>query len=234
MKKLILLAFTAIFSLSANSQSLQITMADTIVGLNSNSGMEFGAYVKVKNISTTDKNVKVEKINYSTNTCAFDSSYFCWDLCYDASATGSFGYQTIGANQISSAFSAYAYAKTNGSSCVDSIGYKFFIDGNPSDFVLINIIFESSATFSVKEIRVTQSKVYPNPANSFFYVELQDMPKAGTRLDMFNLVGAKVQSLSLQGLRTEIPVSQLPSGMYLYSIMVDGKAVDTRKINVKH
>lgn len=222
------------FGISGFAQSLEIVLADSVVGINSTSGLQFEGKVKVKNISNSAKDVRVEKIIYNATACAFDSSYFCWDLCYDANATSSFGSVLIPVGVTNSAFSAYAYAKSDGSSCTDSIGYKFYVDGSPNDYVMINIIFESSATFSVKEIKVTQSKVYPNPANTFFYFELQDMPKSGTRLDMFNLVGSKVQSVPLQGLRTEIPVSHLPSGMYLYSIMVDGKAVDTRKINVKH
>jgi len=234
MKKLLLVLITASFASFSQAQSLEVFSLDTVVGLNSTKGLEHEGYIKIKNISSTPKNVKVEKIVYTSNPCAFDSTYFCWDLCYDASTMASFGYQTIMPNAVNYAFTAYAYAKTDASSCIDSVGFKFFVDGNPSDFVQVNIKFESSSTFSIAEVGSVKSSVYPNPANNYFYVEMPTTPAAGTRLELYNLVGSKVLVMPLTQTRTEVNTSNLPSGMYLFSIIANGKAIDTRKVSVKH
>jgi hypothetical protein len=234
MKKILLTFITLAFVTFTQAQSLEVNFLDSIIGLNSYNGQQHDGYVKIKNISSTAKNVKVQKIVYNSNACAYDSTYFCWDLCYDSNADSSFGYQTIMPNAVNYAFSAYAYAKTDGSACVDSVGYKFFVAGNPNDYVMVRIKFQSSGTFSVTEVRSSKSNVYPNPANNFFYVELPTMPTSGTRLELYNLVGSKVLVMPLNQIRTEVSTANLPSGMYLFSIIANGKAIDTRKVTVKH
>ena len=94
--------------------------------------------------------------------------------------------------------------------------------------------FSASATFSVKENSLQTSKAYPNPAKNYVVVELAKQPKANTTIEIYNLLGTKVRSIAVRNSRIEISVADLNAGIYLYTILENGRAVETKRIVVKN
>ena len=235
MKKSIL-AIVAVIGLMATTvaQSLEVESYDAVVGMNSTMVNDYYAHAEIKNVSSSPINVKAKRYFYGSSWCAFDSAYFCWDLCYGNNVNMSQGGVMINPAQTNNLFSGHAYSTNNGTACADSIRYTFFDAANPNDSVSIVIKYEASTVFSVGEKELPVAKMYPNPAVNFIVIELTTPATQGTTIELFNLLGAKVRTVKVSGTRTEIPVGDLHNGIYLCTINKNGKALETRKINVRH
>lgn len=235
MKKSVLAALAVIgFTATAVAQSLVVESYDAVVGLNSTMVNDYYAHAEIKNISGSTVNVKAKRYIYGTNWCAFDSAYFCWDLCYGSNVNASVGANSIAAGQSNNLFSGHVYSTNNGTSCIDSIRYTFFNESNSSDSVSIVVKYQASSVFSVTESTFPVAKMYPNPAVNYIVVELNSPVAQGTTVELFNLLGTKVRSVKAAGTRVEIPVGELHSGIYLCTITKNGKSLETRKITVRH
>jgi hypothetical protein len=85
--------------------------------------------------------------------------------------------------------------------------------------------------------RLTVSPVYPNPAAnqaSFEYEILADNVKA--RIVLCNVLGNVVGDyvLSHEARHLNISLTDLPPGVYFYTLNLDGKNVATRRLIVRH
>lgn len=240
MKKILLTTLTvAGIFLSGFAQSLEIESLDDVVELNSTAVNDYHGNIVVKNTTENDLDVKCKRMIFGSNWCAFDSAYFCWDLCYGNETNESLGYMTINAGENSapggfSYFSGHVYSTTSGATCVDSIRYTFFLDKDVNDSVSVVIKYASSAVVSVEERELEISEMYPNPAATFVVVELSNKLEKGASVEMFNLLGAKVREAAVNNGRVELNVTDLHAGIYLVTINKDGKAVETRKVVVRH
>ena len=76
--------------------------------------------------------------------------------------------------------------------------------------------------------------LYPNPAKNYFFVELAKQPKPNTTIEIYNLLGSKVRSIAVRSNKVEINVSDLKSGIYLYTISENGHSIETKKLVVKN
>ena len=235
MKKLIptFLAVVTLFSM-ATAQNLQVVEYDEVTEVNSTAINDYSAHVKIKNIGTSPITVNCKRIEFGNNWCAFDSNYFCWDLCYGNATSNSLGGWTVQPGATDNNFSGHVYSANSGSTCIDSVRYTFFNAANPNDSVSVVLKFSASATFSVKENSLQTSKAYPNPAKNYVVVELAKQPKAGTTIEVYNLLGTKVRSIAVRNSRIEISVADLNAGIYLYTILENGRAVETKRIVVKN
>jgi len=231
-----ILAVIAVIGLMASTvaQSLEVETYDAVVGMNSTMVNDYYAHADIKNISSNTINVKAKRYIYGTNWCAFDSAYFCWDLCYGSNVNASVGGNSIAAGQSNNLFSGHVYSTNDGTTCVDSIRYTFFNEANPNDSVSIVVKYDASAVFSVAESTLPVAKLYPNPAVNYVVVELNTPVSQGTTVELYNLLGAKVRSVKANSSRVEIPVADLHNGIYLCTITKNGKSLETRKINVRH
>jgi hypothetical protein len=221
-------------SATANAQSLAIESYDAVVEMNSTNVKDYSGHVKVKNVTNIALDVYCKRMIFGTTNCAFDSAYFCWDLCYPNTVDQSFGPVTIGAGESTTNFTGHAYSPNTGVNCIDSIRYTFYNSQNNADSVSVVMKYSANSVFSVDEAALPVSDIFPNPASQFVTVQLVSTPKPGTTIEVFNLLGAKVRSIAAKGKRVEIPVSDLYNGIYLITLNVDGKAVETRKIVVRH
>lgn len=79
--------------------------------------------------------------------------------------------------------------------------------------------------------------LYPNPASGFttFRYELLSLCK-NANLSIRNMQGVEVSSfpLDLKSGRVIIPTGHLPSGIYLYTLHVDGNNILSRKLSVQN
>ncbi len=76
--------------------------------------------------------------------------------------------------------------------------------------------------------------LYPNPSKGI--VTLQFTAKAGTdyKLRLSNVIGQEVRTVALKPELSEagtvIDLRDMPAGMYFYSLLVDGKAVSSKRL----
>ena len=235
MKRGLLLVIAVIgFVAISYAQSLMITKYDTVTYVNSTSVQDYGAHIYVKNISSIDLDIMCKRKVFDSNLCAFDSTYFCWDYCYSSTINSSVGSMPINAGvEDGTTFSGHVYSSNGGNSCIDSIRYTFYVDFDPNDSVSVTMKIMSSPTFGVEENKISVSKAYPNPASDKFKIELSELPKSNTIIDVYSLLGTKVISQKVNTKTVELNVSNLNSGIYVYTISQNGQPLETRKVVVK-
>lgn len=87
-------------------------------------------------------------------------------------------------------------------------------------------IYSSVAPNGIDEYVSASSKVYPNPANSFIYLESKSIQSG--ELQIFDLSGSLVFQTKWNS-GSEILIENLNSGLYFY-VLEDGNSVSTGKI----
>ena len=87
------------------------------------------------------------------------------------------------------------------------------------------------APISVAELVITKNQAYPNPATSVVKIDYA-LNKSNAQLSLYNLLGVSVyeQKLNSREGTATINISDFPQGIYFYTIKVDGKAVETKKL----
>ena len=247
MKKLLLL----VYLLSAvvfygYSQSLVLSNTSGPLAANAiltqtgnHDSLELITYLYVKNISAQSINVLCKKVEVS----AMDSveTTMCWaGGCYPSFVNVSPNAQPILAGQTISDFSGH-YGSTTGRGFKPGESVErwvFYNESNPGDSVCITVKY---ATWSVgvdeKNSRQGMlSNAYPNPANAKFTCNYS-VPSGSTgTIIIRNLVGAAVQSEELPSGSGAVTIhtSGLSDGIYFYSLMLDGKVSQTKKLVVRH
>lgn len=210
--------------------------------------IEKKVHIHVYNDGTNSIDVKVERIE---NTIADGSvNYFCWDVCYSPGVSISQNPITIASEDTATNF--YAVYELNGTTDTSDITYAFFRSGkSTSDTIFVNVIFgpgspadtvypvisigalntlSENLTFSNKN---TISNASPNPANTF--IRLNYSLKADAKqasIIIRNMLGSVVKEIKLQEKQGKViyPTSYLKSGIYFYSLIVDGEICSSRKL----
>lgn len=108
------------------------------------------------------------------------------------------------------------YVRSNGS-----------VDGSTEVFY-DNISLQEDVTASVDDAFASNFKVYPNPARDFINIESKNIKVSS--VDMYNVLGAKVQSSELTNNR--VNVSNLVKGVYFMKINAEEGSV-TKKVVVQ-
>lgn len=212
MRKIVFaLAVLATSTLSA--QSLSIVEMDTVMEVNSLQVADYGFHIKIENVSSADVDVYAARA-FSNPTCAYDSSYFCWDYCYTSDVDTSIGSLTIGAGMSSNAFSGHVFSPVTGSSCSDSTRYVFYTTKGSNDTVSAWVTISAGPTMGTVELNVISSKVYPNPATNVVYVEVAN-PQSFV---LYNALGMVVDQRTLVRGKNSIATHHLSNGVYLYAL----------------
>ena len=101
---------------------------------------------------------------------------------------------------------------------------------------IILIVFSLSLYSQSKEVhtdkvntyKVTQLKVYPNPATHF--IKLNEITGINA-LVVYNLVGRKIKEFKVEKGKS-YSITELPKGMYLIQFVgVDGKVLTTQRLS---
>jgi hypothetical protein len=97
--------------------------------------------------------------------------------------------------------------------------------------------FEKSAFYytgqnitGIQENRTSSVSIYPNPATDFLIINLKDVSKPAV-IELFDIQGKKMIS-TLLPINSQISVSQLKSGMYLYTVNQNSE-IHNGKIMIK-
>ena len=247
-KKLLFIA--AIFGAGfASAQSFQILDHNDvdITGTNHvelGTGQELdGTKFHVKNLTGNPLYYKCE-VQQISNVPNTDIQVCYGSVCNTATA-GVLTVQTIpdsglvNSSAIDSTFKVAPFsgfgAWTGGESATWRV--KIYNSANPNDSASVMITFQNYGV-SVEEITADEVtlRAYPNPTTNKLTINYSiDGNTANAKLGVFDIVGKNVKSYPLAGDKNQltIDVSDLNSGVYFYSIMVEGKAIKTERVIVK-
>ncbi len=238
-----LLSVAAIYSYS---QSLSLISHQGVVLTNSSvtqmgtpDSLELITYMDVKNITGNSINVYCKKVEVKMMDSV--ETTMCWaGGCYPSFVNVSPNGAPMAAGQTVTDFVGH-YGSTTGhgfKSGESIVRWVFYNEANPNDSVYL-VVKYTSYPLGIEENNLRQgtlSNAYPNPADasaSFSY----SVPSGSTgSLVIRNLVGTTIQHEDVTagaGSKT-INTSGLNAGLYFYSLMVDGKISQTKKLVVKH
>jgi uncharacterized repeat protein (TIGR03803 family) len=96
------------------------------------------------------------------------------------------------------------------------------------DTTMINSINEPSASLG-------EVKLYPNPSNGVFTVEVKSEElRTKSTLEVYNMMGEKVYSTTLNSANTQIDLSGKPAGVYLYRVITEsGEPISQEKFIIQ-
>lgn len=126
--------------------------------------------------------------------------------------------------------SSFTYANT--------IIPPFSIKNNISNLLLeiekYENVWQEDILYEENGIKV--NKVYPNPASQYAYIDYQVNESSRAKITVRNLLGRVVgeYDLSKQDSQIKINTSEFESGVYFYTLSVDGKSVKAKKLIVEH
>ena len=163
-------------------------------------------------------------------------TYYCWFQCYDTTVTYMAEPLTIqGRTTDTLSFHSYLYPlSTPGTS---NIRYTFSDQNNPSDSISATIVYDVLNT-GVDEIENNGSlaTASPNPANNMTGIGYNLPSLHNPHLVIYNMLGSKVKDIEITSKQSLLFVStsELESGIYVYSLINNGKPVATKKLIVAH
>jgi len=78
--------------------------------------------------------------------------------------------------------------------------------------------------------------VYPNPAHDLLNIAWYDSGETAPKLEVFDAYGRAVRSVNLAGNAgsTQLDISQLPAGIYVYHVYLSGAASFSNKLTIQH
>ena len=207
----------------------------SVLSSDTSSASLLNATVKVKNNSGSDLVMFVHRI--SNTVVPYTSNSFCFGVCYPPTTDTSTVSVTIPNRKEDSTFLADYYPNGNGGTT--SLTYEFYDNGAFGS----PLVASFTVNFTLKGVGVPDiSKTifngpFPNPSSDFTtfnYTLPADISNA--YLIIRNMLGIEIQRvlLSRESGKAIVNTSQLQSGMYVYSLIMNGNPAFTRKLVVKH
>jgi hypothetical protein len=246
MKRLLLsLILLSATGLSVYAQSLELSNTQGVIPPNSiivqegtPDSVELITYMHVKNIGSKTIDVLCKKSELSM----LDSTEItmCWaGGCYPPFVNISPNAQTITAGQTITDFvghytqSAFQHFKPGES----VVRWVFYDKSNVNDSMSVTIKY-TSYPLGVDEAKASQgalSNAYPNPASAHASFSYSIPAGAIGSIIIRNLVGSTVYTEQLRSANGKVSISteNLSDGIYFYSLLIDGRVSQTKKLIVK-
>ena len=239
MKKALLLIFFWILSLSLSfAQNLELMKKDgssimndsiTISTSNDSSTIAVPLYVKNNSSKSMDVMVKV----YVKERVSGSSASYCWGAsCYDIATTQPDAFTTIAASDTAKEFhSDYEPNKNTG---ITECMFTFYNKGNSDDSISITIYYEVVATGIENNLSEMKQNInaYPNPVQNTLYINHNIQNKQKGTITIYDIVGKKIKAQRINMIEetTSVDVSNLKSGIYIWTFEIDGIPIKSEKI----
>lgn len=95
-------------------------------------------------------------------------------------------------------------------------------------------LLKGAAGYQLREKQMPTLSAYPNPTRGVTTLSLTQVGSDNYKIRISNTIGKVVQTIELKDLdnATEIPLnlSHLPSGIYFYSLLINEKMVETKRL----
>ena len=236
-----LLAIIAGFSFSAaiaQSTTIQVQNAPaTVYGGYTQPLLEAAFPVVNTGTQPIDLKVRSKVISQVAGT----ENNFCWGInCYPPFVTISPDAETLAAGATNNSFKGDD--TPNGYAGITTIRYTFFRAVNATDSVHVTVRFDATSAVlgTRKDLNgggISIGMPQPNPANEMTTIAF-NLPASSrnNKLRIFNAIGGLVKEVAItqkQGTAI-ITTSNLANGVYFYTLQVDGRSIETKKLIVKH
>ncbi len=217
----------------AFSQDLDIS--HPVLNYTGPNNTNLSAHAEIVNINATETyDVVVE--NYNPVLVPGHATYFCWVICYDTTVFLSPDFITLGPGASTTSFVNYVVPSSI--SGHDEITYRFYDKHGNSDTVYVTFTYDFT-TVGILEMTTSKNLLSikgPNPANTHTEISYVLSGQKDARIIVTNMLGSKVKEINLSGNQNTltVPVKDLLSGVYVYSLVVDGKVMSSKKLIVSH
>jgi hypothetical protein len=225
--------FSAIFPFFVNAQSFTY-QSNTGLNLSGCDSVNLCDTVTIINNTGTIFNVICN--NNISQMTAGHSKYFCFGpFCYSPSVT-----VAIDSIQLKPSKSAdlKAYVIPSHIIGTDDVTYQFYDNAGLSDTLSVMIHYDFSLTgvVDLKKPNYILDGASPNPARSITAISYQYSSAKDARVVFYNILGSPVKEIKLQNNKgvSLIDASQFASGVYIYSLVIDGNSVASKKLVVVH
>lgn len=241
MKKIYFLAIALVFALGLNAQTFQFIYEENVIvdtlklDISSLDGLRTD-YIHFKNISTEPKTVKVYNEIFQL---ADEASLY---MCFNGNCLTDTISQSSIIIQPDSTFAEfdlqYTYANKEETFARINLINPTTLEAIQSFYVLykdMSVSLEKPFKQGITSINI---EAYPNPANANATINysLPSSFRSG-KIAIRNMIGKTIKTISISGNSTgkqSFSTSELPNGVYFYSIIGDGKTLSTKKLVVKH
>jgi hypothetical protein len=200
------------------SDTLQII---TWLHLTNQSGNSIGVMMKKEEISMLPETI----------------SSICWaGYCYAPEIVISSYSLTIPPGETVSG--CFAHFGPHGSRGVSTIRWTFFLKSDPNDSLSVTVHYSTypAATGNIPDPQFSISPSGPVPADNQIGIRYSVPPQIPGRITLRNPAGKliSVRELDSRAGTVIYNTTDLPSGIYYCTLVIDGKAVKTMKIPVCH
>jgi hypothetical protein len=241
MKKILLFASIALFSATSYGQSLGIiepvsTVAGTLAEMSP--GEELVAAWNVQNISANFIEVRASRNVISA--VQGSANYFCWGVCFgeETNVSPTSVNQDMNPGDINTTF--YAHYISNENPGITDIEYCFFNAANSADRTCQTVRFcvDAECLVSVAEpiAEFEISDLSPNPLKGLGSIKYSfaNAPANDTKLVIYNMVGKIVKETAITAKDGILFVNgeDFESGIYLYSVISNGRTLSTKRMVV--
>jgi len=232
MKRLLVFAVTCLLSFHLAGQSFEIS------GIQESYKATIGDVIKApvlfKNTSSKPLTLIIKKTSGLIGTS--QKNYFCHDgHCLDQKVED-YNIRVEPGQTLSSFQVALEAGLVPG---ISSVRYTVYNKANPAEAFELDFHFiveekQSKANIYTSRL-ITLQEVYPNPAHDAAYLDykiLADRVKA--KIIVHNVLGNKVGEYDLPAMESKLKIStnDLNSGIYFYTLYLDGSAKATGKLLV--
>jgi hypothetical protein len=235
-KTLLFITLITLVSLNINAQSIKLLKSDgsaitdeyLVVSVEADEAL-VEVPVLVKNLTGSDLEVMVKK--YELDLVSGTEAYFCWDICYPNTASVSTDFITASANDTIKDFSGDY--KTEGKTGISKVMYTFFKNKEETDSASVTIEYNivGVGINDINEIKHSIS-CYPNPVSDNLFFEYNLEPSSKGEILIFDLTGRKVKQerIASSENNSQMNVSDLNPGIYLWTIEVNGVPIKSEKL----
>ncbi|MFM7218540.1 MAG: T9SS type A sorting domain-containing protein [Bacteroidota bacterium] len=228
-----LLSFILFFPavLTAHPVSLQLTT--TAINLTGAANTTLSGHAHVENIGGGLIDLSV--VRTQNDTMPGHNSFFCWGgACFPAAT--SLAPFSLPFNPGDVDTTLEAKVEPRGFAGTSTVGYCFFDASNPSDSVCVIYTYNFTAV-GVEELpkSITLANAVPNPADRLTVVSYSTGNSNG-RLVITDLLGSTVKEIALKDKQGALVLAtaELSNGIYVYTLVADGKPVSSRRLVVSH
>ena len=187
--------------------------------------------MKVKNNTSMNLNLKFKK-NYITIISGSDNNMCVGENCFPEFVMESTEFIVM-ANMLSTEPASCHYLP-DGNVGTSTIMYTFYNVDNATDSASVVVNF-NIGNVSIDEVANIKTSVYPNPATNMVNFEYNIDNVNDSWFEVYNMLGNKVKDIHLDqssGI-INVPVDELEAGIYFYSVVVNGEAVETERLVIR-
>lgn len=239
MKKLLLSLTMVLAMFAASAQNITVTEKETgnvvengatyfVFGLGNDWNELFIEFDLVAN-----ENMRIVAKKIENNVVEGSSNYFCFGQCLSPTIFADTVQVTGGEAML---FSTHYMAENNYMELLgqeQSMTYEIFSLANPDEKFVINVIFKYSLDDVAEVSAQNVISAYPTPATSVINFDYN--VNGNAMVVIYNMMGQEVMRNEIAGQNGTLSmnVSDLNSGVYFYSLVINGKTEKSNKIVIR-